>query len=187
MTDFAETAWGNASVYRDFTGDAIARSFQRMDGNAIYEDFSNRNDIDKIAVARDYENLYFRIQTVDDITPYAKGDERWMNIRLNTENTEVHDSLGYEFILNSRIIDGSTSQILKADGQGSYTVAGTSEYSIQGNVMLVKVPLQALGLDAAHCKIQFKVSDNVKPTDVLEFYVSGDSAPIGTLNYQFGY
>ena len=54
--------------------------------------------------------------------------------------------------------------------------------------MVVAVPLSALGLTAESCHIEFKVSDNVtKCDDIMDYYVSGDSAPIGRLSYSYGY
>ena len=187
LSDFDENLWKGTKTFRDFTGDAIPRSFQRYDGGAMYEDFSNRNDIDKIQVARDNDNLYFRIQTVENITSYRKGDTRWMNLRINTHKSSNKDSMGYEFIVNSKISEEGKSVVQKADKNGKYNDCGTAEYAVNGNVMLVKIPLSSLGLNAADCEIEFKVTDNVKTTDVLEYYVSGDSAPIGRLNYRFGY
>lgn len=187
LSDFNADLWQNTATFRDFTGDAIARSYQRYDGQSKYEDYSNRNDIDKIQVARDYKNLYFRIQTVENITEYKKGDLRWMNIRINTANTVNKDSMGYEYLLNSKNVGDGKATVLKAKANGGYTELGNSEYAVSENVMIVKVPLSLLGLNAAECEIEFKVTDNVKTTNVLEYYVSGDSAPIGTLNYKFGY
>lgn len=187
LSDYSEDLWNGTVTFRDFTGDAIARDYQRYDGGAKYEDYSNRNDIDKIQVARDYKNLYFRIQTVNDITEYRQGDLRWMNLRINTSNSKNKDAMGYEYLLNSKILEDNKSIVLRAGTDGKYKEIGKSEYSVSGNVMIVKVPLSLLGLNAAECEIEFKVTDNVKTTNLLEYYVSGDSAPIGTLNYKFGY
>ena len=54
--------------------------------------------------------------------------------------------------------------------------------------MLCAVPLSALGLTSDSCYIQFKVTDNVQnPGDIMDYYVTGDSAPIGRLSYAYGY
>mgnify|MGYP007049601001 FL=1 len=54
--------------------------------------------------------------------------------------------------------------------------------------MLLSVPLKALGLSADNCFVQLKVADNVQnPGDIMDYYVTGDSAPIGRLSYTYGY
>ena len=54
--------------------------------------------------------------------------------------------------------------------------------------MLIVVPLAALGLSANSVSFEFKVADNVTDyTDIMDYYVTGDSAPIGRLRYAYGY
>lgn len=53
--------------------------------------------------------------------------------------------------------------------------------------MLVKVALKDLGLSSDNYHIEFKVADNVTAYDHVELYRSGDVAPIGRLNYSYGY
>ena len=51
--------------------------------------------------------------------------------------------------------------------------------------MIVEIPLKALGLKGDFT-IDFKVSDNVQePEDIMSYYVYGDSAPIGRMNYRY--
>ena len=55
-------------------------------------------------------------------------------------------------------------------------------------IRTISVPLSALGLTEENCYVQFKVSDNVtKYDDIMDYYVSGDCAPIGRLSYTYGY
>ncbi len=190
MTNFGEEQWEGASVYKDFVGECVPRYYLSYDRSYYNEDDSNRNDIDTVQVARDSENLYFRITTVSDITAHAENDLKWMNIWLKTQNGGKRNSLGYEYVINREVIDGTHSKVLKSMGDATYEEAGKAEYRVQGKVMLVKIPLSALGLSKDNYDIEFKVSDNVKATaktDILEFYNSGDSVPIGGLNYKFGY
>ena len=60
--------------------------------------------------------------------------------------------------------------------------------TIEGNRMMIAIPLSMLGLTAEDVSIEFKVADNVTEyQDIMDYYVSGDSAPIGRLNYAYGY
>ena len=83
--------------------------------------------------------------------------------------------------------DGITS-IEKSTGGYNWTETASAEYAVYGNVILYSIPLSSLGLTADNCYIKFKVTDNItKPDDIMDYYVSGDSAPIGRLSYSYGY
>ena len=49
--------------------------------------------------------------------------------------------------------------------------------------MTVAIAKSALGTPSA---IRVRVSDNVDSSDPMNFYIQGDSAPIGALGYTFG-
>jgi hypothetical protein len=64
---------------------------------------------------------------------------------------------------------------------------GEAELRVQGNVMVVSVPLSSIGKKAKKLAIEFKVSDNVTNyDDIMDYYVTGDSAPIGRLSFSYG-
>ena len=53
--------------------------------------------------------------------------------------------------------------------------------------MVVCVPLSSIGKSANKLAIEFKVSDNVtNQDDIMDYYVTGDSAPIGRLSFSYG-
>jgi hypothetical protein len=60
------------------------------------------------------------------------------------------------------------------------------EISVSGNVLQIALPLSAIGQTGTPA-FRFKVSDNVDSSDVMNFYIQGDSAPIGRLSYTYGY
>ena len=64
-----------------------------------------------------------------------------------------------------------------------------ADVNVLGKVMIVRVPLSAIGLDAHNYQIEFKVTDNVQDmeNDPLNLYSTGDAAPIGSLNFSYGY
>ena len=69
--------------------------------------------------------------------------------------------------------------------------------TIEGNKMMLTIPLAALGMQGNSVRFEFKVADNVsKPSyfteedaehSIMHYYITGDSAPIGRLNYSYGY
>ena len=179
-----DAVWASAPTYRDFTGECQDRNFKAMAGELIYTDTTGRNDIDTISILHDAEYLYFRISCAEDITAYTEGDTGWMNLWIKTANAKDELFCGYEYVIN-RQTDGSKSQILNANGQS----VGEADVSVQGKVMTVRVPLSAIGLDEHNYQIEFKVTDNVQDmeNDPLNLYSTGDAAPIGSLNFSYGY
>ncbi len=143
-------------------------------------DQTARNDISEVKVAKDKKYLYFKVSTVDPITPYESGDTKWMNIHIRTSSAKS-EAWGYNYAIRE---NGKVTAV----DNGTFKTLGTAETEVINNEMYVKVPLKLLGLSAKNCSIEFKVSDNVTdPSDVLSFYNSGDSAPIGGLSWSFGY
>ena len=176
--------WESAVTYRDFTGECADRNFKNMVGDTVYTDTTGRNDIDTIRILRDTEYLYFRITCVKDITAYSEGEMNWMNLWIKTANAKDDLLCGYEYVIN-RSVSGDKSAILAANGQS----VGEADVNVYGNVMILRIPLSAIGLDQHHYQVEFKVTDNVQDmeNDPLNLYCTGDAAPIGSLNFSFGY
>lgn len=187
------------AVYVDFEGDALARDYWSFDvkpTGPYYTDATDRNDILETRVVHDGTNLYFLVTTKEDVTAYESGDN-WMNILIKTEaSTEDNSFAGYNFAVN-RAPDGNTTSVEKSTGGWNWESAGAAELLVEGNRMMITVPLSTLGLSADNVKFSFKVSDNVqKPSwfaaedaehDILHYYATGDSAPLGRYSYSYGY
>ncbi len=109
-----------------------------------------------------------------------------MNILISAGNTETSFA-GFNYIVNRSVSGGKTS-IEKCSAKGfNWTKSGEGEIAVSGNKMAVKIPLSALGLTADNVEVSFKVCDNVQhPDDILDYYVTGDSAPIGRFGYAYG-
>ena len=115
-------------------------------------------------------------------------DLNWMNVLINTDNSAGKSFSGFNYIINrSPKADGTTS-IEFSKGGYMWDVKGSAKYVIKENVMQISIPLSVLGITADSCAIQFKVADNVTEyDDIMNYYVTGDSAPIGRLGYSYGY
>jgi len=169
-------AWNGIRSYPDFVGDAMERNYSDYLGNSIYTDTTNRNDIASVKVTNDGKKLYLRVETADNITPYTEDDTNWMNIWLGTDK----NGQGYNFVINR-----DYGKIDKCEN-GVYTALGDVEINVSGKVMQIAVPLKLMGENKSPA-LRFKVSDNVDGSDVMNFYIQGDSAPIGRLSYTYGY
>ena len=182
-----EENWKNVqSSYIDFSGDAIPRDYKNATGTDRYVDKSNRNDITKIKVTHDRKNIYVMIKTKDKITTHNNQDINWMNIFIRTKG--IYSFEGYQYVIN-RIPDGKgNTSVEKSTGGYNWKNNGNAEYHINDNIMQIAIPLYTIGLSNNNYSFEFKVADHVTNyDDIMDYYVTGDSAPIGRLNYSYGY
>lgn len=189
LDDFSAEAWKDVkSEYKDPVGDALARDYRDAFSTTTYVDNSKRNDISSVRIAHDTANLYVRVETAEAVTAYNGTDKNWMNLLIQTENGGENSFAGFQYIVN-RSPDGSgKTSVEKSRGGFSWESAGSAQYAVSGNVVLYSIPLASLGLTAQNCYIRIKACDNVtKPDDIMDYYVSGDSAPIGRFAYSYGY
>lgn len=176
--------WNDESVavFRDFTGETIARSALDTSGQTVLENDTGRNDITEVRVTADQDAVYLLVRTADAITAHEEGDERWMNVYLGAEGSS-DGWMGMQYVLNRAPGNGTTS--LHRIGKDGFTLVGSCEYSVEGNVMRIRVERSMIGLPVGQ-SLGIKVADNLqKDLDISEFYVNGDAAPIGRMRYVY--
>ncbi len=182
--------WDNVTpVYNDYFGlpdrDALGYKDPTTGKRFHYTNDSGRNDIYDAKVARDYENVYFMVRTVEDLTPYT--DAYWMRLYLDMGESDQNWE-NYEFILNKQNPKNETTATLeKFTGDGFATeVVGEVTYSVKGNVLTVCIPKTMLGIpaDALDFEFGFKWTDNtLEDGDIMQWYLNGDVAPVGRFNF----
>lgn len=190
--------WKNILLeYADFSGDAMARDGENAANVAhTYVDNSNRNDIVSIKVVHDSEYVYFRVDTKDAITEYNGTDTNWMNLMIGAGDT-TNSFAGFNYIINRKPGENGVTSVEKYSGSGyNWTDAGSAEIYVSGNTIVYKIALSALGLTGEDVSFSFKVCDNVQKQtfseskqedlDIMDFYCTGDSAPIGRFGYAYG-
>ncbi len=173
------------AVYKDISGDAMSRNFSNATGTHTYTDTSNRNDITEVKVAHDKKNLYFQITTALPVTAHNRNDVNWMNLLIKTKKPG-NSFAGYQYIINRTPSTGKITSVEQSSGGYNWRSSGIAHYIIKNNVMQVAVPLRAIGLTANQVSFEFKVADHVtKYDDIMDYYITGDSAPIGRLNFAY--
>ena len=182
--------WKNAREYLDFTGEVFARNFDRADHKDVYTNNTNRNDIKSTKVSHDGNNLYMQIETLDDIVMEADKENN-MNVLLSLKDSGRTSWSGYHFLLNKTALTNGLGQGqiqgFKTTNSAETEDVGTYDYFLDKNTLSIAIPLEALGIQKGQqFTIDFKVADGVAdPTDIMNYYVDGDSAPIGRLNYRY--
>ena len=193
--------WTDGRTYVDFEGDALERTgdiytnYMNLypDNSRVtkisYSNHTNRNDISNVQVINDSDYLYFRVNCVNNINIADK------NINFLTyfsiKNSEEKSWNGYNYVLDigNSSSGSSTTSLKKFSADNTYSLVNYASVDsfLNGQVYICKIPLSKLGIqDSTSFTIDFKVSDGVtNPGDIMQYYIDGDSAPIGRLNYRY--
>ena len=191
----------DGKIYYDMTGDCSERDYQGSSKYIIdyssgkaekvvlpnYVDNTNRNDIKSVTVASDSGYLYFKIETLRKLdVVYNDPTGGCLNVFLNFEGKSGEAWEGYQYKLNHDILSKTKTTLHKATGNGyEWEKVAEVDCNIYGNVMTIKVPLSSLNI-SQEFTLDFKVTDNISdPEDIMSYYIYGDSAPIGRLNYRY--
>lgn len=177
--------WAAVSdVYYDVTG-AVNRNFRNFSGSEMLVDDSVKNDIAEIRVAQDENYLYFLIVCEDDIVPNVESSN-WMNLLIDVEGVNGNDFYGYDFVINRQSSYTGECSVERYDyrnGQVSYDLEAKANFTLGGRYMQFRIAKADLDI-SGNFRINFKVADNVTdPEDIQSYYISGDVAPVGRLNY----
>lgn len=188
LNDF--TSWDAVTQeYRDTIGDTAHRNHRAFgDGRAgQYVNESGRNDIVRAKMAHDSDYLYAYVQTRDELTPYT--DPTWMLLFLNVGANYSDGWHGYNYLVNYSVTDEDTTTLHHTSGGWNWLPVQEISYRAEGNELHVKIPLAALGLDDADSfTVDFKWHDHLLvEDDIMQFMVSGDSAPNDRYNYRYQY
>ncbi|MHB1462800.1 MAG: glycoside hydrolase family 71/99 protein [Armatimonadota bacterium] len=166
--------------YKVPVGEVSPREYAGQNGTH-YTNATQRNQFATMKVARDSRNLYFMAETTRIMAPLAAGT--WLLLDVN--QTKGSGWEGYDYLVRS---DAATGEMWleKSTGGWNWQRVQKLDYSLQGMRLMLAVPKQALGLTASGFTVDFKWADNLqKPGEVLDFYVSGDVAPIARFNYRY--
>jgi len=177
--------WDNVRpVYEDHAFETLPRNFPGV-AKLHYTNTSGRNDILSCRVARDADTLYFLAETREPLTP--PGGSNWMLLLLNTDGRTDTGWEGYNFVVNLNPGDSTKTTVWHNTGGWNWEPMTEVPMRVSGNRLQIAVPRAALGLEeGAALSVDFKWADNLqKPGDVMDFYISGDTAPIGRFNYRY--
>ena len=173
---------GTTKVYYDYTEDTDDRNAKGF-GSLVYTDTTGRNDIYQMKMANDERYLYAYAQTKDTIV--GMGSDHCMTLFLNTGKGNTA-WCGYDFVIGRTAATETTVSVEQRTASG-WTKIGDAEYILQGNEMQIMIPAKLLGLDDGNeLNVEFKWADNYQGEDDLySFYLNGDAAPYGRLNYTY--
>lgn len=169
------------AVYRDFSAGTSARNFVGSAKTISYIQPEADNDIVSVRICRDSKNIYMLIQTKK---PPLLGSNN-LNILIGTGTPCQKAFAGYEYIL---LPNGNAYDIYRFNNNcttiynGSKTKCANAAYSIIGCYLQIQLPISAIG----NSEFYFKVADSIEnPDDIMSYYVSGESLPMGRFSFYF--
>ena len=185
--------WNGITVtYTDVKGDTADRNNQAYSetGYVTLTNTSGRNDIVASKVISDSKNLYFYIETAENISA-RDAASAWMQVYVNSDRDATTGWYGYDYIVNYQADGDNSTTVAKYTGEnGAYGFTAMSDkisYSVKDNKMMIAVPLEQLGIENYHdIDVEFKIADSETIYDEMEdFYCDGDAAPLGRLNFVY--
>ena len=176
--------WDSIDVeYRDTIGDVFHRDYPGYGGNH-YTETSGRNDITNSKVAFDRENVYFYVETVENLTP--SSDKNWMLLLIDSDQNSQTGCFGYDLLVNQNVIDSSETTVMQWNADtNSWGTPATIPYSVDANRLVVKIPRSLVSRQEGRIDFDFKWSDNPDNLDdPISLCTSGDTAPNRRFNYR---
>ena len=172
MRPTPEYGAGEEAVYYAYPGN----TFDRDDigyGGIQYTDTTGRNDIIRARVYRDSDTLYFTVECAEMLTPST--DPAWMRLFIKTGSGPAWE--GFQYVIGRE----APGVIERSKGGWNWEAVGQAEWQVVDREQLeLAIPKALLGLSGDAFTLQFKWSDNMQNDgDVMDFYLYGDTAPLG--------
>ena len=176
--------WKNVHPeFRDTLGDTTHRDFRGY-GKTHYTNKTGRNDIIASKVSCDESNIYFYVTTREPLTPHT--DNNWMMLFIDTDQNKKTGWEGYDFIVNGNVLNSETTTVKRTKNGWNWKTVGNVNYKYSGNEFEVKIPRKIIGMSSPVIAFDFHWADNIqKKNDIIEFSVSGDSAPNRRFDYRY--
>lgn len=160
----ATAAPGETILYREPTGDCAPRNHPGYDACGVYVNTTGRNEFEQLAVSCDGTEIRFAAKTVG---PLVDLDSPTALTLLLAVPGAKPDAMGYTH-------------------RFSPVAHGSALLETADRALVYRIPLADLGIAGnAPFRVAFKWSDNRQADDPMDFYVNGDAAPRGRLNYVF--
>ncbi len=183
----------NANVFYNIAVKNTARDYIGASPALRYTQAAAENFITEIRVTHDDAYLYFYLQTEADIRPRKDQASNWMNLFLSVRGRDNQKTAsaaweGFHYVLNRAPVSDTLTSLERVSEDGAYVFESVQHvpYSVQGNVMQIAVPFEAVGITAEDFWIDFKAADSVEQeADIMDYYVSGCAVPLGRLTYSY--
>ena len=112
-----------------------------------------------------------------------------MMLFINSDQDYSDGWEGYDYVINMAVNSDTSTTVKATSGGWNWTDVNTNiAYRVSGSKMEIRVPRVDIGQGSGGDPVafDFHLADNIqKPNDIIEFSVSGDSAPDRRFNYRY--
>jgi len=180
LADWAEVT----PFYKHYRGNTVHRDHPGRN-NQYYTNKTGRNDIVGAKVARDTKNLYFYVETAENLT--SSSDRNWMMLFIDTDRAKSTGWNGYDYIVN-RVSPESDQVIIEknVEGRWEWEPVAKAKFASKNNRLELEIKRSVLNLTGKKIDLEFKWNDNMQENgNIMDFYVNGDTAPGGRFNFVY--
>ncbi len=180
----AVTQWNDVpAIGINMNKERNSRDNASATASVIYSKPAADNHILDIKVTHDDKNVYFFVRTRSRFTSSA-GKANWLNILVGTGEPSLKSWESYEYLIGESFKDGDAT-VGKLNGSFKTTASGNAKFVQKDNILQIECPKSALGLNGNN-KFYFKVATGIDdPSDIMSYYTSGISMPMGRLSYMY--
>lgn len=147
-----------------------------------------KNFITDIKVTHDKENIYLLVNTKGKITDFDANSTNWMNLFIGVKGSKASSWEGFQYVVNRKPVSNTKTTLEKVaeNGKHVFTESSRIDYVVKDNTMQIKIPRKDIGIKKDDFTLYFKVADSIeKEDDIMDYYVSGDSVPMGRLVFTY--
>ncbi|WP_236976097.1 hypothetical protein [Membranihabitans maritimus] len=170
--------------FKHYKGNTFDRD-HRGRYDEYYVNRTGRNDLMGAKVARDDENLYFYVETGNNISP--SSDRNWMMLMIDIDRNKSTGWEGYDYIIN-RTQPGAKEVVIEKNiaGRWEWKKVGVGKYVLNDQSLEIEIDREILGVEDNQLDFEFKWNDNMQDIgNIMDFYVNGDTMPGGRFNYVY--
>lgn len=158
--------------YLSHRGTQANRDFSGL-GDWHYQNLTGRNNIINAKVCRDEHNIYFYAETDKPIKRYGA---HVMELLLDTDRSKTTGWEGYDFLISDGKIFAWEQE------KKEWNPVCDVKFYWEESMLYIEVPRKLIRQEN-DIALEFKWSDNIAFTDIMNFYKDGDCAPFGRFNY----
>jgi hypothetical protein len=128
----------------------------------------------------------FYARTREKLTPPTGPNWMWLLIDADCDPRTGWE--GYEYIVNRRMEGAGITCLERNEGGWAWKNVAQIPYHIKDHELHLSIPRSALAVPEHPdgMIVDFKWVDNTEhPGDIMDFYVSGDVAPVGRFRYRY--
>ena len=160
--------------------DDIERNSFGATQSVHYIQAAPKNILQEIKIANDKKYVYFYIRSNNSF----ENNDKNPFILVGTGDPRLKEWECYDFLIGSNYNDNK-ADVQKIGKNFALTQKSSVEFSIKKDILQLKIPRKTIDLDK-HNKFYFKVASDINcPENIMSYYTSGSSMPMGRLSYMY--